>query len=103
MLTAQETSDRTCPPRESIPVRSSYYRARYYDSTTGRFLSEDPLRFMADRGSFYEYTYGDPTNFLDPSGMQSQGSGSGSGTATLDPPTDPPASKPTSPRSGSPP
>jgi hypothetical protein len=26
-------------------IRISYYRARYYDPTAGRFLSEDPIRF----------------------------------------------------------
>lgn len=47
-----------------------YYRARYYDSAAGRFLSEDPLRLGGDWGSFYRYTYGNPVNFIDPLGMQ---------------------------------
>jgi RHS repeat-associated protein len=60
------------------------YRARYYDANVGRFISEDPLRFIADLGSFYEYSYGNPINFLDSMGMTGQNSGSG--TVTLDPP-----------------
>jgi RHS repeat-associated protein len=44
-----------------------YYRARYYDVQTGRFLSEDSLRFWVD-GNFYPYTYNSPTNVQDPSG-----------------------------------
>ena len=36
-----------------------YYRTRYYDPTTGRFLSEDPVDF--DGGiNFYEYVGNNP-------------------------------------------
>jgi RHS repeat-associated protein len=45
-----------------------YYRARYYDPTVGRFMSEDPIRF--DGGAdFYTYVENDPTNFADPLGL----------------------------------
>jgi RHS repeat-associated protein len=44
-----------------------YYRARYYDATTGRFLSEDPLGFFGGR-NFYDYTWNNPVNFVDPRG-----------------------------------
>ncbi|HKS82894.1 MAG TPA: RHS repeat-associated core domain-containing protein [Candidatus Acidoferrales bacterium] len=47
-----------------------YNRARYLDPSTGKFLSEDPLRFAANGVNFYEYAYNDPTKFTDPSGMQ---------------------------------
>jgi RHS repeat-associated protein len=43
-----------------------YYRARYYDPTNGRFLSEDGLRSGMD---FYEYTVNDPVNWADPLGL----------------------------------
>ncbi|MGB7848699.1 MAG: RHS repeat-associated core domain-containing protein [Candidatus Acidiferrum sp.] len=46
----------------------SYYRARYYDASTGRFLSEDPLRFFSDI-NFYRYVFNSPMNFIDPFGF----------------------------------
>ena len=45
-----------------------YYRARYYDPTTGRFLSEDPVRFQAGV-NFYSYVRNNPLNFVDPAGL----------------------------------
>ena len=45
-----------------------FSRARYYDPTTGRFASEDPLRFKAG-ADFYTYVQNDPTLFIDPSGL----------------------------------
>src|ERR1700693_5913017 len=53
-----------------------YYRARYYDQNTGRFISEDPLRFDGDAVDFYGYAYGNATNFSDAFGL------AGTGTAT---------------------
>jgi uncharacterized protein RhaS with RHS repeats len=47
-------------------------RARYYDSSTGRFLSEDPLRFMAGGADFYRYVNNNPVNFTDPRGLQTK-------------------------------
>jgi RHS repeat-associated protein len=45
-----------------------YYRARYYDPTTGRFLSEDPTGFWAG-GNFYRYVGNHSTDLVDPSGL----------------------------------
>jgi RHS repeat-associated protein len=45
-----------------------YYRARYYDSSTGRFISEDPMGFGAGDSNLYRYVGNSPTNFTDPSG-----------------------------------
>lgn len=45
-----------------------YYRARYYDASIGRFLSEDPIKFRGEI-NFYRYVQNDPTNSLDPSGL----------------------------------
>ncbi len=41
----------------------AYDRARFYDPTTGRFLSPDPL------GGGYAYAGDNPTSYKDPSGM----------------------------------
>ena len=47
----------------------SYYRARYYNPTTGRFLSEDPKGFAGSGSDLYEYVGDSPTNFIDPFGL----------------------------------
>jgi RHS repeat-associated protein len=46
-----------------------YYRARYFDPGTGRFVSEDPIRFGGDGPDFYAYVNNDPTDFTDPLGL----------------------------------
>ena len=45
-----------------------YYRARYYDAETGRFISEDPMGFDAGV-NFYAYVENNPINYIDPSGL----------------------------------
>jgi RHS repeat-associated protein len=47
-----------------------YYRARYYDPQTQRFLSRDPIEFEAGDFNFYRYVSNDPVNFVDPSGLE---------------------------------
>jgi len=44
-----------------------YYRARYYDSAIGRFISEDPAQAGDD---FYVYANDNPTNLVDPFGLR---------------------------------
>ena len=84
----------------------SYYRARYYDPSPGRFLSEDPLRFgigptvrdhrsrmkyhlmdvSALRGrssSFYPYVSNRPNNEADPWGLWQVTVGGGDGPGLL--------------------
>ncbi|HYT20255.1 MAG TPA: RHS repeat-associated core domain-containing protein [Candidatus Polarisedimenticolia bacterium] len=51
-----------------------YYRARYYDIQTGRFVSEDHLRFTAGI-NFYAYVRGRPVNLTDPYGLKTLGLG----------------------------
>ena len=46
-----------------------YYRARYYEPSSGRFLSEDPIGF-AGGGNFYQYGNGNPVLLSDPTGLQ---------------------------------
>ncbi|MBW3598443.1 MAG: RHS repeat-associated core domain-containing protein [Planctomycetes bacterium] len=62
--------------------KQSYYRdqevdlyfagARYYDALTGRWLSEDPMRFEAGDENLYRYVGNNPLLDVDPSGRQPQ-------------------------------
>ncbi len=38
-----------------------YYRARYYDPQTGRFISEDPAGFAESGTNVYAYVFDNPT------------------------------------------
>jgi RHS repeat-associated protein len=46
-----------------------YNRARYYDPSSGRWYSEDPLGEKCGGSNLYEYTSNQPTNRIDPSGL----------------------------------
>ena len=46
-----------------------YYRARYYDSKIGRFISEDPIGLSGGDNNLYGYVSNDPINSIDPSGL----------------------------------
>ena len=51
-----------------------FNRARYFDPSAGRFLSEDPSDF--DGGmNFYAYVGNDPVNWTDPFGLERMGYG----------------------------
>jgi RHS repeat-associated protein len=52
-------------------TRLYYYRARYYEAKSGRFISEDPITFRAGP-NFYAYVYSQPTLFIDPEGLDAQ-------------------------------
>lgn len=43
--------------------------ARYYDPEVGRFLSEDPIGFEGGDVNVYNYTSGNPVNWVDPEGL----------------------------------
>ncbi len=45
-----------------------FYRARYLDPATGRFITEDPLRFGGGT-DFYPYADDSPVNEIDPLGL----------------------------------
>jgi len=45
-----------------------FYRARYYESASGRFLSEDPVEF-AGGINFYAYVGSNPVTLTDPTGF----------------------------------
>jgi len=55
--------------REFDPeINLYYYRARYYDPASGKFVNEDPIGF--DGGdNFYRYVYNGPTGSSDPLGL----------------------------------
>ena len=46
-----------------------YYRSRYYDPLTGRFMARDPLGFAAGDVNLYRYVGNNPISYTDPSGL----------------------------------
>jgi RHS repeat-associated protein len=46
----------------------SYYRSRYYDPNTGRFISQDVLGFAGGDVNLYRHVKNDPLAHTDPSG-----------------------------------
>ena len=56
---------RYCGEYFDIETGFIYLRARYYDPTLGRFISEDPAR---DEINWYIYSGNNPIMFIDPSG-----------------------------------
>ena len=46
-----------------------FYRGRYYDEKTGRFLSEDPIGFVAGDVNLYRYVNNYPIFARDPFGL----------------------------------
>ena len=53
----------------SLANGTYYYRARYYDASTGRFLNEDPSEFSGNDVNLYRYVNASPTNWVDPFGL----------------------------------
>ena len=45
-----------------------FYRARYCDPATGRFLSGDPIGFASGDVNLYRYVFNNPVNLRDPDG-----------------------------------
>ena len=56
--------------RESDPETGlNYNRGRYYDPTTGRFISIDPIGFSAGDSNLYRYVGNNPLFYIDPFGF----------------------------------
>ena len=47
-----------------------YYRARYYNSEVGRFISQDPINFGGEDTNLYRYASNSSINYADPSGKK---------------------------------
>ncbi len=47
-----------------------YYRARYYDASNGRFISEDPIGFGGGDANVNRYVGNSPTMLIDPLGLK---------------------------------
>ncbi len=43
---------------------------RWYDPNTGRFVSEDPIRWESDNANMFGYVQNNPVNFTDPRGLK---------------------------------
>jgi RHS repeat-associated protein len=55
---------------KSATPAPSYYRARYYDPTIGRFLAEDMIGWFGEDVNFYRYASNRPSMFIDPLGRK---------------------------------
>ena len=60
-----------------------YFRARYLNPETGRFLSRDPIGFAGGDVVLNNYVGGNPINFIDPSGLDAIGTLGFGGTIAL--------------------
>jgi RHS repeat-associated protein len=57
--------------RENDGTGLYYYRERYYNPSTGRFISEDPIGWASGQTNAYAYVNGNPVQFTDPTGEAS--------------------------------
>lgn len=57
--------------RENDVTGLYYYRARYYNPTLGRFISEDPIGWSSGQTNSYAYVGGNPASMIDPLGLLS--------------------------------
>src|SRR5205085_10413077 len=56
--------------RENDGTGLYYYRARYYNPSLQRFISEDPLKFGGGDVNLYAYVGNSPIDFTDPIGLR---------------------------------
>lgn len=60
-----------------VPVTDNlyHYRARFYNLTLGRFISEDAIGFAGLDVNLYRYVWNNPLSFMDPLGLAPQSCG----------------------------
>ena len=68
--------------REPDATGLTYFRARYYDPTLGRFTQRDPIG-LAGGLNPYTYVSNSPQNFTDPLGLRQAAVTAGSGLASV--------------------
>ena len=54
-----------------VATQQYYFRARFYDASTGQFTQQDPLGFRASDYNLYRYVLNQVTNATDPTGRLS--------------------------------
>ncbi|MFJ6784754.1 RHS repeat-associated core domain-containing protein [Streptomyces yangpuensis] len=64
---AATTNPYTFTGREDDGTGLLYYRNRYYDPQTGRFISQDPIGYRGG-ANLYQYALSNPTTYTDPTG-----------------------------------
>ena len=60
---------RTLDTLDSANLKIMYYRHRYTDPFVGRFLQQDPIRYV-DSMNLYEYVKSRPVTYYDPQGLK---------------------------------
>jgi RHS repeat-associated protein len=71
MHNVAETPKRLAARESNSETGLYYYRARYYDTSIGRFMSEDSSQqgVQGDEVDLYRYALNSPTNFVDSLGL----------------------------------
>jgi RHS repeat-associated protein len=64
----------TCQEQEPLIAGLLYDKRRWYDTNTGRFLTEDPSEFEGGDVNLYRYVGNDSINLTDPTGLCYSGS-----------------------------
>ncbi|ULA57976.1 MAG: hypothetical protein LZF60_20023 [Nitrospira sp.] len=76
-ITGTSTNPYQYTGRENDGTSLYYYRARYYDPKSYRFLGEDPIGFSSGDVNLYAYVDNSPINYSDARGLCMDPGGSG--------------------------
>ncbi|MCP4911480.1 MAG: RHS repeat-associated core domain-containing protein [Oligoflexia bacterium] len=58
--------------KKEIKTNSQKSRASYYNPSTGRFVSEDPIGFAGEDSNLFRYVENNPAKYVDPHGLRSR-------------------------------